>query len=440
MCLSGATCAAQEKVEESADKQLTACVKGGDAGCVARALAAGASANAVDKDDAALTLAAEGKSAAVVKLLLSAGAEANGRPGKSIPLCRAAQFGLEEMAETLLGAGAKVNVVCDGHGDTPLMKALLGATMTSMPDGLKEGITKTGGGDGEGDESGGAGAVEELSDEDKALVRVMGTPREKFAAVARMLLARGAGVNVVASCEVGETPLMYAAWAADVEMVKELLSRGAKVDKGVSALAWLAEIEGDFGKAKGLALPALSKEQTASLEWIEKTEPARQEIKRLLRAAGAKEPERGDGETGETDAENLEETAHEAFKSTIERNDLKDLERLSRAYAGHPLGASALAGALRTAVIYERPQMVKLLLAWGADPNAGRLRPLADAAREGEAEMVLMLLEAGADVNAVDEEGRTALDCAESWAGSSGGHDEVIELLKARGAKSGKRK
>ncbi|HYG79912.1 MAG TPA: ankyrin repeat domain-containing protein [Pyrinomonadaceae bacterium] len=442
MCLSSVACAALEaKGQGAASEQLLACAKDGDAGCVGRALAAGADANATDKSGvAALTLAAAGKSAGVVKLLLSAGAEANGRPGKGTPLCRAALFGREETVEALLGAGAKVNAVCDGdHADTALIRALWSAMLAGMPADFTEELFEADAG-GEGDKPGDASAGDEDSDEDKELREILSAPRDSYLATARLLLARGADVNVVAKCEVGESALMIAASSANVEMVKELLSRGAKVDEGTNPLALLREFEREYRSAKRLALPALSKEQTAALGWLERTEAAREEIKRLLRAAGAKEAEGGGREDDKVDAEALEGAADEAFTSTIKRNDVKDLERLVRAYAAHPLGASVLPAALRAAVIYDRPEMVRLLLAWGADPNAGRLKPLMDAIREGEVEYVRMLLDAGADVNATDEEGRSALDYAESWAGSSAGHDAVVEMLKARGAKNVRRK
>jgi ankyrin repeat protein len=443
LCLSGVVCAAQAKAQGVGDEQLISCVKGGDAGCVARVLAAGASANAVDKDGfTALSYAAEGKNADVVKLLLSAGADVNkAGPGEATPLCRAALFGREEIVETLLGAGAKVNVVCDEHhGDTPLIRALWNAMVTGMPTEFTDELLGADKGD-KGDKNDDASANDdEANAEAKELRAILSTPRDSFLAVARLLLARRADVNVAATCDVGETALMIAAASANVEMVKEILSRGAKVDEDARPLALLRELEREFGGAKRLALPALSKEQTVGLGWLEKTAAARQEVRQLLKAAGAKQAEGDKREDGESDAEKLEEVAHEAFTSTIERNDLKDLERLVSAYAAHPLGASVLPAALRTAVIYDRPEAVKLLLAWGVDPNGGRYKPLLDAANEGKAEYVSMLLDAGADVNAADDDGRTALDLAERWAGSRAEDAAVIEILKSRGAKSGKQK
>ena len=424
--------AAKAKAEETKDEQLISCVKESDADCVAQALSAGADASAVNQEGVAvLILAAEGKSASIVRLLLNAGADVNkARQGEGTPLCRAALFGREKIAEMLLAEGAKVNVVCDSdHGDTPLMEAIRGTIYGDMPAELKEEFTETS----DNDESDKNDGVEKLRE-------VLEAPPASFLAIARMLLARGADVNVVAKCDVSETALMYAAMGANVEMVEALLAHGAQVDKGMPALALVQELEREFDKAKRFALPALSKEQSATLAWNEKTKAAREKIKQLLKAAGAKEAEGDNQEDAKSDGEALEEAANEAFSSTITKSDIKELERLIEAYITHPLGARALPEALRLAVIYNRREMVKLLLARGVDPNGGRHKPLIHAAHNGDLEYVLLLLEAGANVNATDDNGRTALDYAEGWGGSNEEQRAIIEALKARGAQSKKQK
>lgn len=437
---------AQKKAVETVDEKLISCVKNGDADCVARALTTGASAHAVDgRGVAALTLAAQGTSERVVRMLLDAGADVNNTgDDEGSPLCRTALFGRKEIAEMLLTKGAKINIVCDSdHGDTPLMQALMGAMYGDMPDEWRGEVAAMSGGD-EGREDDAAKETDEARNDAEKLREALNAPRDSFLAIARSLLTRGADVNVIASCDVGETALIYAAMGANVEMVKEILSKGADVNKGMSPLALLREFEREYEKGKRLALPALSTEQSGMLTWIEKTRAEREEIKGLLKAAGAKELEgEDDGERGGADVDALEEAAGESFSDVIIKDDMKDFARLVDAYAAHPLGARVLPEALRIAIIYARTEIVKLLLERGTNPDpddgmASKHPPLVQAAHSGQVEYVRMLLDAGADVNRKDKDGYTALDAAELYASSSEEHRAIVELLKARNAKGKK--
>jgi ankyrin repeat protein len=429
---------AQKSQALTASPKIVECIKNGDVGCTSEFFATGGKANAVDEKGAPLLItASEAKSATVVRLLLNAGADPNDARSGETSLCRAALFGRKEIAQALLDAGAKTDVICDGdHGDSALMTAIRGAMFGEMPFELRETILNP-------------EELRESADNKKEAQEKAGQLREILAAssddyleIARMLLARGVDVNVVAKCEVGESALMYAAIAANVEMVKTLLVHGADVEKESPVLDMLRETEMEYRRAKFTALPALSQQQTALLDWMEKTKARREEITHLLKAVGAKESESNQEEVGYS-KEDVEDDAREALDDVIERGDLKDFERLVAAYTKHPLGAAVLPNALRVAVIYSRVEMVKLLLERGVNPNtpstAVGYTPLMQAASSANLELVKLLVDAGADLNSEDQQGRTALDEAETYTHSSEEHRTVVAFLKERGARNGKR-
>jgi len=417
MCGARDVIQAQEKSAPTAGPKIIKCVRSGDVACVTAFLGSGGNAKAVDERGLPLlTIAAETKSATLVRLLINAGAELNDvGSGDATPLCRAALFGRKEIAQTLLEAGAKADVICDSdHGDSALMEAIRGAMFSEEP---FEAISKS-----------------EAFQPD--------APAQDYLEIARMLLARGVDVNVVAKCDVSESALMYATMGANLEMVKALMAHGAVIEKESPILDVLRDLESEYQRAKSTPVPALSRQQSAIVEWIEKTRPRREEIAGLLKAAGAKESER-DQEPVDY-KENAEDYADEAFSDVIERNDIKDFERLVAAYVNHPLGATVLPEALRVAVINSRVEMVKLLLTRGVNPNllstATKYTPLMQAASSADLELVKLLLDAGAELNAQDQTGHTALDEAEMYTRSSEKSRAVAAFLLERGARRGKEK
>jgi hypothetical protein len=86
--------------------------------------------------------------------------------------------------------------------------------------------------------------------------------------------------------------------------------------------------------------------------------------------------------------------------------------------------------ALHGAVSGARPEVVRLLVAAGLDPNAGGPTgrpPLVLAAQRGSPALVEALLDAGAPIGATDRMGNSALLMAASY-----GHEPVVRLLVAR--------
>jgi len=433
------TIQAQKKQSSTASPKVIACIKNGDVACISQFLETGGHANAVDeKGMSLLTTASEWKSATVVKLLLNAGADPNDGGSGESPLCRAALFARKQIAQTLLDAGAKADVICDGdHGDSVLMEAMRGAMFGAMPFELRETMFNP-------EELRENADSEKEAQEKVARGReILAAPADDYFDIARMLLARGADVNVIAKCDVGESALLYAAMAANVEMVKTLLVHGADVAKESPVLDVLRESEMEYRRVKFTSLPALSRQQTALLDWMESTKARREEITQLLKAAGAKESADNQEEV-EDSKENEEDDARQALNDVIERGDVKDFERLVAAYTKHPLGAAVLPNALRVAVIYSRVEMVKLLLERGVNPNTPSTdvgyTPLMQAASSANLELVKLLIDAGSELNSEDQRGHTALDEAEMYTHSSEKSRAVVAFLKERGARNGHKK
>jgi ankyrin repeat protein len=130
----------------------------------------------------------------------------------------------------------------------------------------------------------------------------------------------------------------------------------------------------------------------------------------------------------------LEEAGAKTIKELmIETSDLVragssgDMEQVQQLVKG--AGKDEKNAALVIAVNDDKPPMVKCLLASGADPDAkyGFLNVLMVACIHGNADIVRALLDAGADITAKDEDGKTALQHAAKHK-----HRDIVALLLAK--------
>ncbi len=107
----------------------------------------------------------------------------------------------------------------------------------------------------------------------------------------------------------------------------------------------------------------------------------------------------------------------------------------------HKDAAILVQSALKEAFPCPRPSLGAMSLDAGADVNAkdnngvhNGQTALILAVRLGHTDVVRTLLDAGADVNAKDNDGQTAL-----WEAAYGGHTDIVEILRAAGAEEPER-
>jgi ankyrin repeat protein len=342
-----------------------------------------------------LSLACTNGNADIVRLLLEAGADANTTlRGGETALMTAARTGKLGPVKLLLAGGAKVNAK-DRKGQTALMRAAA----------------------------------------------------EGHAGVASALLA--AGAEFKSALPSGFTPLLFAAREGRIEVVRVLLKAGANVNDaidvkkpvprgpktGTSALH-LAVENGHFDLAIALVKAGADpNDQRAGygalhmISWVRK-------------------PSRGDDEEGNPPPVGSGKLTSLEFVKRMVANGAKVNLKSKKGVPNRGIlgrtGATPLLAAASTADV----PLMKTLLALGADPalsNSQRSTPLLAAAGVGvgapeEAagtepdvlEAVKLLVKLGADVNAVDDRGETAMHGA-----AYRNHPRVVKFLADKGARIG---
>jgi ankyrin repeat protein len=406
---------------------------------VASLLKPGADTNATQADGStALLWAAHYDNLATVSALLDKGANANAKNRYGItPLAEAAQNGNAAIVERLLAAGADVNAALP-EGDTPLMIA----SRTGSVPVVKMLLSK--------------GAAVDARDAWHGETALMWAAGENHAEVVDLLARAGADLNAKAIAfdwkgikhggvqsqlpAGGLTPLLQAARQNSVEAGQVLLKAGAdanlKDPQGISPLR-VAISNGHLDLAK-IMLEAGADPNEGGL-----VEAVKFRTTTMMRAANNRE-----NTTTALELINL------LFAKGAKADSLAavGLPKKDAFEAGSPAGVSPSETALYLAAGAQDIELMKLMIAKGADVNhetdkgwtplmvsVGRTnkRPamngetliaLKPAAKRIEA--ATLLLDHGAKINGGDKTGVTTLH---AMAGQ--GEDAVVEFLVAKGAK-----
>lgn len=363
---------------------------------------------------------------ATTKLLLKAGADARATSAFGVaPLSIACQNGNADIVALLLDAGADVNTTRRG-GETALMTA----ARTGKP-GPVELLLR--------------GGADVHAKERRGQTALMWAAAEGHAEVVRLL--RQAGSNVKTRLASGFTPLLFAARDGRLEAVRVLLKAGADPNESLQP-----ERSVSRGAKAGTSAVHMAVENghfELAIELVKagaRPDDQGPGFGALHMVSWVRKPNRGDSEDGDPSPIGSGRLTSLEFVRAMVKLGADVNLRQKKGVPGRGIlgrsGATPFLAAASTADV----QLLRTLADLGADPklpNAQGTTPLMAAAGVGvgapeEAagtepevlEAVELLLKLGADVNAVDENGETAMHGA-----AYRNHPKVVDLLTARGAR-----
>jgi ankyrin repeat protein len=334
-------------------------------------------------------LACMNRNASIVAALLKAGANPNAAlvTGETV-LMRCAATGNVEAVKLLLASGAKVNSREARRGQTALMWAIANRHSAVAMTLIERGA----------DVRARSGA---------GFTALLFAAQQGNKEIAQALLAAGAGADIEESTQLDGTALVVATASGQEELARMLLDRGANANaadsNGITALHYAVQ--------KGLS--TLTGVRYTPYGVPSRTMPAL--VESLL--------------------------AHGADPNV---RIVEDYEEFSRSLDRSPTNMVGATPFLLAAVAGDVPIM-RMLLKKGADPtlpangNATALMVAAGAARDSTGwtveeernalEAARLAVELGADVNAADDRGRTALHAA-----AFTGADSIVRFLVEKGA------
>ena len=350
---------------------------------------AGAHVNTTDEHGIApLWLASTNGSAVMVEMLLNAGANPNSPlPTGETPLMRAARTGNVDAVHTLLAGGADVNAKAGNtHGQTALMWAV-----AERNDRVARVLIEHG--------------ADARARSTAGFTPLLFAAREGDRGSTRILLAAGADVNEAAAD--GSTALLAATVRGHTELAEVLLERGADPNAngtGYTPLHWAAgtwetAVSGVFGITR------------QSMEWHSLSGlhgEAKAEFVKTLLAYGANPNERitkNPARFGFT-LFNLELVGATPFFLAAMAGDVTVMRVLERAGADPSLATEE--------------NTTPLMVAAGIGRIVGESR----ITERDALEAAKLAVELGADVNATNKSGETALHGVALW-----GADTIVQFL-----------
>jgi ankyrin repeat protein len=427
----GAGVARDARAESARGQTLVDAARRRDAAAVSAQLKSHANPNETQPDGAtALHWAAHWDDRAMAESLLRAGASVNrANEYGATALWLAAVNGSAAMVETLLDWGADPNVALQ-FGETPLSAAARGGAV-----GVVRALVSH-------------GADVDAKEKVRGQTALMWAAAEGHVDVMRALLDGGAAVSSTTST--GSTPLLFVARHGSIDAARLLLDRGAAIDgqdKAGATPLLTAVIRGHVELAEFLldrgANPNRSGKPYNALHWAAGTwETVLTTDYKFQESDGEWAALRG---IPSKDAKIGLIKALVAHGADVNANASSEPVRFGYTMIGQ-WGPAFRRGMtpFYIAAVAADVDVMRLLLALGADPTIGSVNhttPLMVAAgrvrldyesriREEDAvDALKLLLETGADVNAINDAGETALHAA-----ALAGLDRVVEYLVQQGA------
>lgn len=401
-------------------------------------LKGGADVNATQVDGTtALHWAAYHDDAETAAVLVKAGANVNAANRYGVPpLALACTNGNAEVVRLLLEAGADANATVKGD-ETVLMMAARSGNVEAVKALLVRGASHN-------------------ARERRGQTALMWAAAEGHAAVVRALVEAGADINV--TLDSGFTPFFFAVREGHIDVVRALLAAGIDVKKPLQRREKAPEGPAAVGSSKSAGRgtsPLLMAVQNGHFELAialvdagADPNDAQTGFTPLHTIAWVRKPDSSDVSDPATPAGSGRLTSLQFVREIVKRGAKVNL-RLDKGSPKVPATSSRIEseGASPFLLAADRSDiaLMRLLLELGADPmlpnvtnttplmaaaGLGTTEPLEEAGEESEAfEAVKILLDLGADINAADNNGDTAMHGA-----AYGAYPKVVTLLAERGA------